>query len=366
MIPLIAIAISPSSQREFEAKLDINSNEVNLLIFFDDNHYQQANDVMKNTSWKLKHIADITEIQKNINEYSTITNVFLVHHGRRYCRSGVSVDNKLMWEHSHMVRVIEILINPLKDKGVNLTLKGEEGDYPPSEYVNKLNRTIDEKWGPREDSPISEGQQEQLKIMKQQVLIYTYMSYLLNSISDAGNYISIACNEAEDTESISILRNFVKNKNINIYTNTNKAYIELKAQRENPDNPIIDPNTKKPQINPKTKKKMYHPFKGLDNIGGFFRVPLTPNFANKQGWVKNQISEDGTFNLINTGKDLILNNYLQGKKAFELITPNSYTQDEVDNILFYYSRKYKTKAIELWGENHYNAWKKMIAEKNKI
>ncbi len=53
---------------------------------------------------------------------------------------------------------------------------------------------------------------------------------------------------------------------------------------------------------PKTKEKIYNSYPGLDNIGGFFRVPLIPTFINKSGWVKSQISKDETINITDTGK----------------------------------------------------------------
>ncbi|NDV67900.1 hypothetical protein [Dysgonomonas sp. 25] len=362
MATLVASVISPSSKREFKSELETESDVINLMIFFDNRFYQQALDVMKDSSWKLECISNITKIENVINKYPSIDNIYLVHHGRRYCHEGAS-DPKLFFLHDHMSRALNILIEPLSEAGVNIAFNSEEAGLSPAEYIDKLCHTIDERWGPREDSPIPDTQLEQLEEMKRQVIIYTYISYLLNSISDNGNYISIACNEGEKEESIKLLGSFVKGKNITLYANTNKSYIELKAQRDNPNDPVIDPKTKKQKIDAKTKKKMYNAYSGLDNIGGFFRIPLTPNFNNTSGWVKCQISSDGSINVTSTGKDLILNNYQQNKKSFELITSGTYTNNQIEDILFYYSKKYKTKAIELWGEIHYKEWCKIVTKK---
>lgn len=136
----------------------------------------------------------------------------MIHHGRRYCKSGASVNPKLMWEHPHMVRTIDILINPLKEEGVHLALNGDKDNLSPSEYVKKLHKTIDDRWGDSEDSTITDSQLEQLKIIKHQVIIYTYMTYLLNSILNNGNYMSKACNEAENKDNINLLSSFAKEK----------------------------------------------------------------------------------------------------------------------------------------------------------
>lgn len=226
--------------------------------------------------------------------------------------------------------------------------------------VNLFYNSSDKKTTARKEFASTDSQLEQLKIMKHQVIIYTYMTYFLNSISNNGNYISIACNEAENRESLTLLSSFVKEKELTIYTNTNKSYIDLKVDWINSNDPIIDPKTKKQMEDLKTKEKMYNSYPELDNIARFFRVPLTSTFINKLGWVKSQISKDKTINITDTRKDLILNNYQQNKKSFELITSGTYTKDQINKILFYYSKKYKSKAVQLWGKNHYNAWRKTI------
>ncbi len=107
--------------------------------------------------------------------------------------------------------------------------------------INLFYNSSNKKTTVRKEFAFTDSQLEQLKIMKHQIIIYTYMTYLLNSISNNGNYISIACNEAENREFLTLLSSFVKEKELTIYTNTNKSYIELKVHWINPN----DPKTKK-------------------------------------------------------------------------------------------------------------------------
>lgn len=365
-----------SNLQDKEAELQNKATKECLMIFFDNKYYKQVLDSF-NTVWEFEVIDYIQDIIPIINKYSNIKTIALVHHGHRYCKNGTreALEHYLFLRMNIMQKLVDGIIVPLKDIGFKLshdtysknsdldfdnniklsanggfesTLENDDFTLNYEDYMKLLSCCLSKKW-------VFDSSESSINIKKElenQIIIYTYMSLLLNFINNDGYYISVACNEGENELGINFLGTLIEN-NLTIYSNCNPSSIYRTLTIANPDN-----------LDAKGKPI---PYKGYEDLGSFFRIPLTSkdNIINKSGWIKNNV-QNGVSSISHTGKDMILNNLKdQGDLPFRLIEFNSYSENEIEEIMKAHSMRFKKLAEKNWKWNHkqYQEWKSKIRKR---
>lgn len=170
------------------------------------------------------------------------------------------------------------------------------------------------------------------------IVTFVCLKRLISKIVDGGTYLSIACNEAEDPSFLPAMGNLT-NKKIALYASRDVITINMKIDR----------------ITSNSQKVL------LDDYGTIFNVALISKWidGSSLGWSFYESNAEGQ---VDTNKDIILNS--AGRDAFTSIAGGSMSQKQKNLISRYYSKKYKTYYVSVWGESGYARWREN--ERKKI
>lgn len=298
-------------------KAELSRKTVNLLIFLERDGYNQSLDTMGNV-WKREYLQDFTQINTILSKYKEydILNIGLVHHGNRYCPETLPQGQReLLWG-THFIKKADLAS---MDEEVSKTMTPDEnGNFSIEEYTEKFKEVFGKRF-------VYEDKYENY------IILFFYLKLLLNSIADDGNYISIACDEADDENFLDELSKLTT-KNIKLYANTNKTYISASSNYTH--------------TYTYGSKKIT---KSITDFGSILNIPLTIDINDNRGWFYFNCA---TKNKQVTGKDIILNSY--GKIPFQLIPLINISKEQRGYRQMYHSKNFKNWWLKNgWDENSY-------------
>ena len=292
-----------------ENKNRINSKtSINILIVLEALGKKNIDDA-KNTIWKTFHIPNLADYQKIIEilDKHTFKNLCIVHHGDTYSTISVDKNERPILKYEYIIAIEKLLQKAGVKDLASLT----------EEYFDDLLR---------ESKTMFKGEQG-LRILS--LKAYYSLRYLIANIQKEGNYISVACNEADSPNLMQKLSEF-NNNNINILTNSNFSTIAVKNE-----------------------------YAGIANYGSFLNLFLTPQewWNDDAGWKTYNKSQN---EIIETKKDLWL--YSKHKsKIFDLVFRKKKLSDSQTEkqqwAQMYFSKRFEQQYLSKYGEA---AYKKFI------
>ena len=275
----------------------------------------------KGTNWILIPIKNISEATDAINNYCAShncvpQNVALVHHGHNYGTIDVTVDGVTESKPIRLGMLWYEKFNEIKSQ-VN-----GGGDVSPENYEEQMTEALEKIGYPEESIKGLLG-----------------LDKLLSTISPGGTFISIACQEGDNT-SINELAAMSGGK-INIYMNRNNSTLVHGTQ-----NNSKAPGAKQPNsgyYGSLLNRVLSGPLDQACEDGG----TTCQDHSDPLGWMK----YDATTGLCEpTNKDLMLNSY---GKPFEEISFAYQTKVIVEQLS---SKTYKAFHIKNWGAEDYSKW----------
>jgi hypothetical protein len=296
-----------------KAKLKAKKGKINLLISIEKEQYNQLLDTI-NTIWEIGYLKDITKIEDALKKYEdyNMHNIALLHHGSRYCAKILPAGERALFWNTKFIQ------NTFKQIDENITC---EKNISFEEYLKRFKDIFSKKYMYSDE-------------YESYIAVPFYMRILLNSIIDNGNYLSIACDEADDETFLDELSDLATKK-IKLYANTNKTLIGQTAF-------------------------FRYGSKEVKGYGSTLNLPLTNNVADKRGWV---YFDCGTKEKTTTRKDIVLNSLETKEKPFSLIPLGSVSKEQQNNRQMYYSKKFKKWYTDNWGKEAFEKWNNELKTK---
>lgn len=280
--------------------------KTNILICFENLSYTQFSDTIQ-FNWEIRRLNHISDLKNILNEFEEINNIALIYHGGLYSSiitndiEKIKLNEKMICE--YIPNVFDALSNDEKSLDIEIVA---DIMHERSKFLYK--NGIERKY----------------------FIGYLYLKKMISSISDNGNYFSIACDEADTDETLKALGNLTEKK-IKIFGNTNLTTIGY---------------------------SITYKYQGIDvsGVGSILNIPLTDSWDNKLGWKYFDTAEK---KVVITNKDLVLKG--TGKTPYKLIERNFYTkgQDYI-YVILYYSKKVKNWFLKNSNEIEYKNWKNEI------
>jgi len=282
------------------AEGDPSKKDVNIIMTTEQQTYDELIDT-KQSNWIIMKVTDMKDAYNQLDEYcrnnnTTIANLSFVHHGNNYKSFG----NTDAIVHS-------VWLELYNENYASITANGM-----PDNFQEQMIKSIMARGG-------SEAQAEAM----------IYLSKSLSLIKNGGNYLSIACDEADDIRTLTAMGKMANNS-VNIYMNTNRTII--------------------------TKKSTYT-VNGIrqGEWGSIFNDNLTTlaNFKDKQGWIMYNCSTNA---LVVTNKSMVIKGV---GTAFELV-PSTLEQNNNEGLVnsksfnIWYSKKYGSNALKQFLDNKNN------------
>lgn len=307
---LISNIFSPNGETITAQDISVKKKPVHLLISLEATSFQELRDTLYNSNWKVESLTDFTKYQTILDKYNKfdIKTIALIHHGNRYCPRNLAGGRKLVWSTDFYTSAnFAEMDNNIIDKSTNAT---------DLEYANLLIEEFKTRF-------VYDENDETLNSF---FILYVCLKRLIASITEGGNYISIACDEADNLDFLPLMGGFSDN-NIKLYANREKTTIGIS-------NSYTYGNLK------------------VENFGSIMNMPLTTWVRGVSlGWV---YYDSATRTLTNTGKDLVLNCIGQ---PFSLIQGGSVPKNKISLRQQYYSKKFKDWYISNWKLAAYEQWK---------
>lgn len=312
----IVVEVQDTTGRVLNAEIK-QKERINLIICLEENAYNGLVDTSQNL-WKIELLQDFTQIETIFEKYIEfdILNLGLCHHGNRYCPGGTlpAGQMRLIWSTSLEK---DYLSNFEED--VLEALENENKEYTMQNYLDKYEEILLTRYTP-----------ESVENMKATVIIKYYLKIVLDNIVDGGNYFSLACDEADNSDFLDVIGN-LSDKKIKIYANTNRTILLSSV--------TFTSGSKK-----------------IENIGSILNIPLTvkSNWIDTRGW---QIYDNESKTKSDSGKDLLLHSYHRDKtKPFALITGGRSSDNRITNLILLHSIKFRNWYERLWGTQAYERW----------
>ncbi|KQB39467.1 hypothetical protein [Flavobacterium aquidurense] len=293
-----------------DKKLVVKRDEINLLIVLELGGKAQF-DRTFNDIWKVVKLntIDIDSIKK-LNEKYDYKNICIVHHGNIFSDTALGSAKRVELM-SYRMKEIKNVISKLE---------------PPAEVDEAYAVTICDK------SKTIYKKGTKLTEIKG----FLGLKLLIGQLLDNGTFISVACNEADDSDFLAELADFT-DKKIKIFGNTNFSFIDDGRGFE---------------YNNLT----------LNSYHSILNSYLSSAWQNKNGWMYYDTS---TQKLEPTKKELWLHS--MGKKIYTLLERKStLTQTQIDKQHYaqlYFSKKYKVFHEKYVTTISYNNWKKEMEKK---
>lgn len=284
----------------------------NLLLSFENLAYLQFEDTIQ-YNWEIRRLDHISDLDSILKDFENINNIALVHHGAVFSPVGTIDSEKIKLKDKMLSEYIPNVYNALSDEDKMLDIESQSNlMFERSFFLYK------------------EG------IEKKYFLGFLYLKKMISSISDGGNFFSIACDEADTDDTLEALGKYT-DKNICIFANTKYTTIGF-------------------SLTYSYSKKI------ISRIGSILNIPLTDNWTDNLGWRYFDVKSK---KIITTGKDLILKG--TGTKPFKLIKRSSLEREgEYINVILYYSKKFKNWYIENWKKESYENWKNKIKKEYNL
>ena len=296
-----------------EKTLIVEKKKINLLIVLELGGVAQFKRTY-NDIWeviKLESLADLSKIRKLCTTFE-FKNICIVHHGNIFSDTSIG---KASWAilFANKIREIKLVISRL----------GEIPDAIDDAYALKIlekSKLVFAKNGP-----------DELKIKT-----FLGLKILISGLLDEGAFISVACNEADESAFLKELADFTI-KNIKIFGNTNFSIIDDGSDYKY------------------GKLTIY-------NYHSILNTYLSSAWQDTRGWLyyDTKLKE-----LIVTKKELWLHS--KGKEIYTLLDRKSkLTQVQIDKEHYaqlYFSKKFETFHRKNVTTISYENWKKQIEQK---
>lgn len=277
----------------------------NILFFFESLSFEQISK-FRNQNWDYYLLAGIKDVHNILAKYIQIDHIALIHHGSTYSKKDDAV---YLWEFDFA------------------KFGGASTRWHSSAEENASEN--DFKTFLQEDAETKDYRESEIDA-------FIAFTKIIRSISNGGAYISVACDEADNPETLYHWAKLTK-RSIRLYANSNYSPIDFsegnaRYRYKDEKNNIVS----------------------VEFPGSVLNIPLTniDEFIDKKGWC--YVNSGGSDELVVTGKDLILNSI--GSNIISLVDHKLFTEKRIAYRHLFYCDAFRDWLIKNRGKAEYSNW----------